>query len=268
MLDKVKLYSLCTKQSGRIAGLEKNILLTISFDGSKYHGWQIQDNAMTVQECFQNALYKILKQRVDIKACSRTDSGVHAREFCISLKIDNPITPQGLVGALNHFLPNSIVVLSAKEVSMDFHARYSCKGKEYKYEIWNNKIRDPFLDGRAFHFWYDIDVEQLDRAAKHFIGKHDFTSFCTKDSRVLGDMRRTVLDAGVSKEGDKVIFTVSADGFLYNMVRIMVGTLLKVQEGKIKEDSIPSIIKAKNRSHAGVTAPAQGLYLNKVFYEF
>lgn len=247
--------------------MEKNVLLTICFDGSKFHGWQIQDNAMTVQECFQKALFSILKTNVDIKACSRTDSGVNAKMFCISIIYDNPITAERLQTALNHFLPSSIAVINSEEVPLDFHARYSCIGKEYKYIIHNNKVRDPFLEGKAFHFWHKIDEKQLDIAAKYYMGKHDFTSFCTKDQRKIDDMRRTVFDASVVREGDQVIFTVSADGFLYNMVRIMLGTLLKVQEGKISEHDIPKIIEAKDRNKAGTTAPPHGLYLNKVFYK-
>ena len=245
----------------------KNVLLTISFDGSKFHGWQIQNNAFTVQECFQKALFSILKENVDIKACSRTDSGVHAKMFCISLKYNNPISPFRLQGALNHFLPESIAVIDAREVPENFHARYSCLGKEYIYKIHNHKVRNPFSVGRELHFWHKIDENQLDRACKYYIGKHDFTSFCTQDARKMLDMEREVFDAKFERFGDDLVFTVSANGFLYNMVRIMLGTLLKIQEGKINEDDIPSIIKAKDRSKAGVTVPPQGLYLNRVFYD-
>ncbi len=246
--------------------MEKNLFLKIAFDGSHFHGWQIQQNAFTAQEAFQTALFKIIGEEVDIKACSRTDTGVHAREFCISFKTTSPIAPYKLTGALNHFLPNSIAALSCVEVPDDFHARYSCKGKEYVYEIWNNKVRNPFLTDKIHHFWYDIDEDILNHAAKHYIGTHNFKSFCTVDARREGDLTRTVFNSAVKREGDKVIFSVSADGFLYNMVRIMVGTLLKVQEGKIDKDAIPHIIKCEDRAKAGPTAPPQGLYLNKVFY--
>lgn len=247
--------------------MERNILLTITFDGSKFHGWQVQNNAFTVQECFQNALTKILGKCPDIKACSRTDTGVHAKRFCISMIIDNPITNYRLIGALNHFLPHSIAVLKIEDVPMGFHARYSCTGKEYVYEIWNSRIRDPFLENRALHFWYDIDEKELDRAAKYYIGTHDFTSFCSVDARDKGDLTRTVYDAKVERNGDMVRFTVSADGFLYNMVRIMVGTLLKVQEKKFKPEDVEKIINSKNRMYAGTTAQPHGLYLNRVFYK-
>ena len=226
----------------------KNILIKISYDGSYFHGWQIQENAHTVQEEFQTALYKIIGEKADIKACSRTDTGVHARVFCISVKTESKIEPERLKGALNHFFPDYMCCLSCEEVPLDFHARYSCKGKEYEYIIHNRQVRDPFLKDRALHFWYKIDEEKLNRAAKHYIGTHDFTSFCTLDARKAEDMVRTVYDAKVEREGDIVKFTVSADGFLYNMVRIMVGTLLRVQEGKIEPEDIPEILNKKNRA--------------------
>lgn len=244
----------------------RNILIKISYDGSYFHGWQIQENAHTVQEEFQSALYKIIGEKADIKACSRTDSGVHANVFCISVKTESKINPERLKGALNHFFPLYMACLSAEEVSPDFHARYSCKGKEYVYLIHNREVRDPFLKGRALHFYHKIDVEKLNKAASYYIGTHDFTSFCTQDLRKTEDMRRTVFDAKVTREGDMVKFTVSADGFLYNMVRIMVGTLIRVQEGKFKPEDIPKILEKKDRAFAGPTAPPEGLYLNKVFY--
>ena len=244
----------------------RNLLLTLSYDGSGYHGWQIQENAPTVQEAFQAALYRATGLREDLKACSRTDTGVHAREFCVSLKTESRIPPQRLAAALNHYLPPDIAVKSCRPVPEDFHARYSCKGKEYCYEIWNHPVRDPFRQGRALHYWYPIDEALLDRAAKAYLGRHDFTSFCTLDKREKGDLCRTVSAAWVERRGDLVVFTVAADGFLYNMVRIMVGTLLHVQQGKLAPEDLPSVLAAQNRRAAGPTAPAWGLYLNRVFY--
>ncbi len=246
--------------------MDRNLLLTIAFDGSFYHGYQIQQNAVTVQEVFQNALYKIIGNNADVKGCSRTDSGVHANMYCISIKTDRDIPTKRLVGALNHFLPDSIAALSCKEVDMDFHARYSCVKKQYIYRIWNREEKNPFLANRALHYWYKMDEKMLNEEAKAFIGTHDFTSFCTRDERVLLDATRTMFDCSVKRVGDEVIFSVCGDGFLYNMVRIMVGTLLKIQQGKIERGQIPFIIKAKDRMEAGPKAPPQGLYLDKVFY--
>lgn len=245
----------------------RNILITISYDGSKYHGWQIQHNAITVQEVFQNAFYAVIGDKPDIKACSRTDSGVHAEMFCISTKISHPIPAIRLKAALNSHLPDSVVVLDAKEVPLDFHARYNAKGKRYIYRVLNRPERDPFYIGRALHYRYSLDAELLNKASKAFIGTHDFTSFCTLDKREKGDFVRTIYDFSVTRKGDIVEFTVEGNGFLYNMVRIMVGTLLSINEGKLTPDSISDIIKAESRDLAGPTAPPQGLYLNEVFYD-
>ncbi len=244
----------------------QNLLFTISYVGTRYHGWQIQENALTVQEVFQKALFTVTGLSEDIKACSRTDTGVHAREFCLSLLTESKIPPERLAAALNHYLPEDIAVKGCREVPLDFHARYSCKGKEYSYEIWNDPVREPFLFGRVLHYWYPIDESLLNEAAKHYLGSHDFSSFCTLDSRERGDLTRTVTKAEMERRGSLVVFRVAADGFLYNMVRIMAGTLLRVQQGKISPEDIPKILEAKDRRAAGPTAPACGLYLNRVFY--
>ncbi len=244
----------------------RNLLLTIRYDGRNYHGWQIQKNALAVQDVFQQAMRRILGDAPDLKGCSRTDSGVHAYEFCISLKIERNIPCERFQAALNHFLPPDIAVTGCREVPLDFHARYSCAGKEYVYKIWNHPVRDPFLDGRVLHYWYPLKEDVLDRAAHCFLGRHDFTSFCTCDSRERGDFCRCVTKSEVRRDGNLVTFTVAADGFLYNMVRIMTGTLLRVAEGKFQPEDIVRILESKNRKAAGPTAPPHGLYLQKVFY--
>ena len=175
----------------------RNLNLRLSYDGKHYHGWQVQNNALAVQEVFQEALTKVLGTCPDIKGCSRTDSGVHALDYCVSLRTDHTIPAQRLVRALNHFLPADIAVLSCEDADDEFHARYSCTGKEYIYKIWNHPVRDPFGDGYMLHYWYDLDVDLLNEAAKHYIGSHDFTSFCTLDSRDKGDLTRTVTKAAV-----------------------------------------------------------------------
>lgn len=244
----------------------RNFLLTISYDGRQFHGWQIQQNAYTVQEAFQTALKKIIGNEFDIKGCSRTDSGVHANMYCISIKTAHPIPPERLKAALNRWLPLSVAVHNCVEVDLDFHARYSCVSKEYIYKIWNSEVRNPFLDGYALHYRYKLDEKLLNDAAQAYVGSHDFTSFCTLDSREKGDMTRKVKSFSVFREGKMVIMSVEADGFLYNMVRIMVGTLLRVAQGKIPPDGIAEIIEKRDRKFAGPTARACGLYLNKVNY--
>lgn len=249
--------------------LARNIMVTISYDGSAYHGWQIQKNALTIQEIFQNALFKIIKQKTDIKGCSRTDTGVHASMYVINFKTTCKIECKNLILALNKFLPNDIAAIDCKEADSEFHARYSCKSKEYIYKIWHSRIKNPFLKNKAFHYWYPLDIKKLNEAAKCFLGSHDFTSFSTLDKREPKNMVRTIESFEVYKSPDDenvVEFKVKANGFLYNMVRIMVGTLLRVAQGKFKKEDIPKIIDSKNRSKAGPTAPAEGLYLNKVFY--
>lgn len=245
----------------------RNILLTLSYCGKNLHGWQIQDNALTVQQVFQEALYQIIQERPDIKGCSRTDSGVHANMYCVSMKIAHPITEDHLMMAMNRYLPDDVAVTSVRQVSDDFHARYSCKGKEYIYKVWNSRVRNPFLQGLALHYRYEMDIERMNKEAQAFVGSHDFTSFCTLDKREKGDFTRNVKYFSVKKEGQLVTFTVAADGFLYNMVRIMVGTLLAMNNGRIAFGTLPHLIEAQNRKLAGPTAPSCGLYLNQVFYD-
>ena len=245
----------------------RNLLLTLCYDGRRFHGWQIQQNAYTVQEALQTALSQIIGDGFDVKGCSRTDSGVHANMYCVSLKTAHPIPCVRLKAALNRWLPLSVAVTDCVEVGADFHARYSCKSKEYIYKIWNSEVRSPFLNGYALHYPYPLDAEKLHAAAQAYVGKHDFTSFCTLDNREQGDMTREVKLFSVTRDGDMVTMRVEADGFLYNMVRIMVGTLLRIAQGKIPPDGIPAILEKKDRKYAGPTAQACGLYLNRVYYE-
>lgn len=243
----------------------RNLLLTISYDGSSYHGWQIQKNALTVQEVFQNAISRVFCETPEIKGCSRTDSGVHANMYCVSFKTEKQINSENIIRALNTYLPKDIAVMNCCEMPLDFHARYNVKSKEYIYKLYNGKIRNPFLDKYAFNYRYEIDADYLNEEAKAFIGTYDFGGFCSAHSGVE-DTVRTVKDFSVWRDGDMVYFKVEADGFLYNMVRIMVGTLLFVSEGKISKGELKDVILSKDRKRAGKTAPPQGLYLNKVNY--
>ncbi len=243
----------------------RRLLITIRYDGSAYHGWQVQNNALTVQEVFQNAVEKVFNERLDVKGCSRTDSAVHANMYCLTIDTDMKIENENVVLALNTYLPKDIAVVSCEETDFDFHPRYSCKSKEYVYKIYNGKIRDPFLEKYAFHYRYPIDVNLLNKEAQAFVGTYDFCGFCSVKSDVE-DTVRTVKSISVTKDGDMVYIKVEADGFLYNMVRIMVGTLLFINEGKIKEGELTDIINSKERKRAGKTAQPQGLYLNRINY--
>lgn len=243
----------------------RNLLLEISYNGACYHGWQVQANAVTVQEKLQDAIEAVFGAREDVKGCSRTDSGVHANMFCCNFKTEKEIPVNKIPSALNANLPLDISVKSCKEVSLDFHARYDCKGKEYVYKIWNTESRNPFLNKLCYHYKYKIDEKMLSEEAQSFVGKHDFSAFCAAGSSVE-DMTREIYSCDVKRQGDEVLFYVRGDGFLYNMVRIMVGTLLDISAGKIEKGSISEIIDSKNRTKAGFTAPPEGLYLNQVYY--
>lgn len=243
------------------------ILLTVAYVGTDYCGWQVQKNGRSVQETVQNAVEEVFGKRYAVTGCSRTDSGVHAKDFKCTVDIDEeaPRIPESRIPiALNTKLPDDVAVLSATYVDNDFHARYSVKSKCYEYVIRNTPVRDPFLAGRAWNVPQHLNEKIMDAAAKAFIGTHDFTSFRAAGSDVP-DSVRTVYEASVRREGETVIFSVRADGFLYNMVRIMVGTLVDIARGSISTE-LSEIINAKDRKKAGQTAPPDGLTLAKVYY--
>ena len=250
------------------------VLLHLSYLGTNYCGYQVQPNGVTVQQKLNEAAKQLFGYDCDIVGCSRTDSGVHANEFCatVTKKKENSlctnIPTEKIPQALTHWLPEDISVFAAEEVCEDFHPRYDVKYKEYVYKIWNSPVRDPFTQGRAWHCPKRIDdegLERMKRAAAQYIGKKDFCSFMAADSKVE-DTVREVFEAEVEREGNLITFRVRADGFLYNMVRIFVGTLIDVAYGKLEPEDIPKIIEQKDRRAAGSTAPPHGLYLNKVEY--
>lgn len=243
----------------------RNLKITIQYDGSNYHGWQVQKNAVTVQEVFQNAVEKVFLKRLDVIGCSRTDSFVHANKYVLTLKTDMNISNEGVIMALNSKLPNDIAVVDCEECDDNFHPRYSCKSKEYVYKLYNGKRPNAFLPKYAYYYRREIDAGYLNDEAQAFVGKYDYSGFCSSKSDVE-DTVRNVKSFKVWREGDMIYFKVEADGFLYNMVRIMVGTLLFVSEGKIKKGELKDVIFSKQRKRAGKTAPPQGLYLNKINY--
>ena len=242
------------------------IVLKLRYNGTKYSGWQVQTNAITIQETVQNAVEKIFGVRYGVSGCSRTDSGVHANEYFCHLDSEAVFDDiNRLPIALNTMLPEDVAVTEAFFAEDDFHARYSAKGKEYKYIIHNSRIRDPFLNGFAYRYYTLIDENILNEKALALVGKHDFTALAGNKSDVE-DAVRTIWYCKAIREGDIIKINVAADGFLYNMVRIIVGTLLWDLAGRLKYE-IPEILDKKDRKNAGMTAPAHGLYLNKVFYE-
>lgn len=243
----------------------KRILLTLSFDGTAYHGWQIQPNGITVQETVQNALLKLLGAPHGVTGCSRTDAGVHAREFCCHIDCADNIPDTAFLRGLNSLLPPDIAVKSLKEVAPDFHARYSAKGKTYKYKILNTNIKDPFLLRYGWQIERKLDIDQMNEFCKRIIGTHDFYAF-SSSGRTVEDTVRTVTECFVEHDGSEVILTVSANGFLYNMVRIIVGTAVEVSNGRINPYNTAEILSSKKRAMAGVTAPPNALMLWKVQY--
>ncbi len=252
----------------------KKILLEISYLGSDYCGYQVQPGKKTVQSELNNAAKALFGFDCDIVGCSRTDSGVHANQFFATVTkkgegyIDTSIPIQKIPSALCFHLPNDIAVKSAQWVELDFHPRYNVKSKEYLYRIYCGSMRNPFEEGRAWHYPKQLAPETLanmQKAADEFIGTYDFSAFMAANSSVA-DTARTIYSLSVEAHGENVYIRVCGDGFLYNMVRIIVGTLMAVAEGKIPYSDIKEIIESKDRARAGVTAVPQGLYLNKVTY--
>lgn len=240
-------------------------LLTISYIGSAFCGWQVQPNGYTVQRALCDACEKIFGKTVNITGCSRTDSGVNATEFCCHTDLSTDMPCEKIVKALNANLPDTVAVKDCKKVSDDFHARYDCKGKNYVYKIVNSAVKDPFSVNRALFVTKPLDVAAMQKAAAQFVGTHDFSAFCAAGSSVK-DKVRTVTECSVEKSGNSVIISVTANGFLYNMVRIIAGTLIEVGKGEKDYRDILGIINSGNRENAGYTAPPYALYLNKVYY--
>lgn len=240
------------------------VRLTLAYDGTFFHGWQLQKNAVTVQEALQNALKVLFDADITVHGCSRTDAGVHAKEFVCHFDAPRPFPLEKLPLALNAHLPDSIGILSAEAAENDFHARFSCKGKTYRYLIHNARLRDPFLEKRAYFYPIPLNAERMNEMAQSYVGENDFAAFMASGS-VVQDTVRKMKECSVVRTGDLITFSVTGNGFLYNMVRIMVGTLILADQGKL-DRSISEILNSKDRTLAGVTVPPQGLYLEKVYY--
>ena len=243
------------------------IVLEIAYVGTAYSGFQVQDNAPSIQKTLQEALEMFFETKLLLSGCSRTDSGVHAKQFYASIEgdISENFPVERLPKATARFLPRDIVILSARRVEESFHVRYDGVYKEYEYLIVNTEVRDPFMLGRAYHYTRPIDADLLNTAAQQFVGRHDFAAFMSAGSKVT-DTVREIRYFTVERVGALVRMRVAADGFLYNMVRILCGTLLAVNEGKISPEGLGDVILSKDRSRAGATLPPEGLYLSRVVY--
>ena len=244
----------------------RNIALILTYLGTAYHGWQMQKDLPTVQETLEKAAASVVGHKVHVTGCGRTDAGVHARRYVANFKTDSTIPVERLPYALNTHLPADIAVISAREVGENFNAIGSCVKKEYTYIIYNSRLRDPFFVNRAWFYPKHLDEKVMQRAADCFVGTHDFAAVRSVGTDVKSTVR-TVYDYKVERKGDLIYLKVSANGFLYNMARAMAGTVFYAAEGKFLPEEIISILEAGNRTQAGPTVPAGGLYMTHIWYD-
>ncbi len=244
----------------------QNIAIKLRYDGSAYHGWQVQKTIATVGETVEQALSRICGHPVKLTGCGRTDAGVHALRYCANFRTDSRIPLDKLPLAVNCHLPDDIAVSAACRVEDDFNAIGSCIQKEYIYRIHNARIRDPFWEKRVCFYPAPLDVEAMIRAGLAFEGTHDFAAVRSVGTETRTTVR-TVHWCRAKREGDQITIAVCADGFLYNMVRAIVGTMVYASHGKLRPEDIPALLETRNRRLTGPTMPPQGLYMNRLWYD-
>lgn len=244
----------------------RNIALKLRYDGSAYHGWQMQKYDVSVAETVEKALSKVCGHPVKVTGCGRTDAGVHALNYCANFRTESRIPVDRLPYAVNTRLPDDIAVLGAMEVPEGFNAILSCIQKEYVYRIMNTRIRDPFLQKRVCFYPAPLDIERMKKAGRAFEGTHDFAAVRSVGTQTKTTVR-TVHWCRAERVGDEITVAVCADGFLYNMVRAIVGTMVYASHGKLEPEEIPALLEKGDRRFTGPTMPPQGLYLNRVWYE-
>ncbi len=244
----------------------RNIALRLSYDGSAYHGWQVQKNEISVAETLETALTKICGHPVKTVGCGRTDAGVHALRYCANFRTDCRIPIDRFPLAVNSRLPGDVSVSDAVEAPEDFNAIGSCLKKEYIYRILNSAVPDPFLQKRACFYPQRLDLSLMQQAARAFEGTHDFKAVRSLGTETKTTVR-TVYWCRAEKEGDLITISICADGFLYNMCRAMVGTMVYASYGKLLPEEIPQLLQIGDRRLTGPTMPPQGLYLSRVWYE-
>lgn len=244
----------------------RNIKLILEYDGSAYHGWQRQKNALTIQQLIEEALSKITREAIKAVGCGRTDAGVHAKAYVCNFKTNARIPAERIAYALNSVLPDDVVCKGSFDVPEEFDAKCSCISKRYTYKILASEFADAFLRDRVWHLKYPLDIESMKKAADGFVGEHDFAGFASAGFTVKTTVR-TIYSLEVNQNGSIISIDVTGNGFLYNMVRIIAGTLVFCGMGKINPLDIPDIILSKDRNRAGITAPAGGLYLSEVTYK-
>ena len=244
----------------------KRIKLTIAYDGTNYCGWQIQPNGITVEEVVNKALQKLTEEEIQVIGASRTDSGVHALGNVAVFDTETTIPPERISYALNQRLPDDIVIVKSEEVASDFHPRYCDCSKTYEYHILNTRIPIPTKRLTNYFVSSELDIDKMRQAASYLVGEHDFVSFCNVRTDVE-DTVRTITELEILKNGEEITIRISGNGFLYNMVRIIVGTLIRVGRGFYEPEKVKEILAAKDRKAAGVTAPPHGLMLVEIRYK-
>jgi tRNA pseudouridine38-40 synthase len=252
----------------------RNFKIVLAYDGSEFSGWQVQPDAATIQGTLASAIGRVTGEKVLPQGSGRTDAGVHALAQVAAFALESPIPPQNLGKALNDMLPPSIRVLEATEVPLEFHARKSAHAKTYRYRIHRGAVCPPFLARYVWHYPYPLDEDAIRQAASFVIGEHDFTSFAAVDSErgredEVSDTRsnvRRILASTWERTGEEFLYVVRGSGFLHHMVRNLVGTFVLVGKSTLKPEDVATILEARDRSSAGPTAPASGLYLVSVEY--
>ncbi len=244
----------------------RNIALRLKYDGSAYHGWQVQKTDVSVAETLEKALSRVCKHPVRVVGCGRTDAGVHALRYCANFRTDCAIPAEKLPLAVNARLPGDIAVVGACDAPEEFNAIGSCRRKEYVYKILNSSLRDPFLDKRVCFYPQRLDTERMAAAGHAFEGTHDFRAVRSVGTETRTTVR-TVYWCRTEREDDLISVYVCADGFLYNMVRAIVGTMVYASYGKLEPEQIPRLLMLGDRRLTGPTMPPQGLYMNRVWYD-
>lgn len=253
-------------EAGGIAVVkERNLKIVLAYQGTAYHGFQWQENALSIQEVVEKGLSVLFAHPVKVAGSGRTDTGVHALGQVISFRTTGRIPTEKIAIASRGVFPDDIVLLSAEEVAADFHARCSATSKIYEYRIYHGKLPDPFRRHQAWHISRQLDLDAMREALRQVEGTHDFSAFQGAGGHQINTVK-TIYEASIAQENDEYKFRFWGSGFLYHMVRNLVGTAVAVGDGKIKVDDMSAIIESRNRRKAGMTAPAQGLYLKEVFY--
>ncbi|HAA25777.1 MAG TPA: tRNA pseudouridine(38-40) synthase TruA [Ruminiclostridium sp.] len=244
----------------------RRIKIIVEYNGTGYHGWQVQNNAHTIQAEIENAIFAITGEKVRVTGAGRTDAGVHAYGQTAHFDTESAIPADKFQYALNAVLPKDIAVISSEEAGPGFHARYSATSKTYQYKVINRITRSPLAENMAWHIPEPLDFDQMAAASSFFLGTHDFSSFCSSGHNI-SNFTRTITVSQWSRDGDYLVYTIRGNGFLYKMVRIIVGTMVEIGLGKRSPAAVPELLADKERKKSGITAPPYGLYLVRVDYD-